>query len=102
MTNEVFKNKDLQRNFTIERILKTLALRAASPSKSLSSSMPTHYRVQTGDTLTKIAEQKEFDLDQMKAANPELQDVNRLVPNQMIKLPRKRQENSSRNQRLVE
>lgn len=92
----------MQRNFTIEGILKTLASRAATLSKSLSSSMPTHYRVQTGDTLTKIAEQKGFDLDQMKAANPELKDVDRLVPNQRIKLPRKRPENFSRNQRILE
>ena len=53
--------------------------------------------MQSGDTLAKIAKQKGFDLDQMKAANPELTDYDRLTPNQVIKLPGKRKEPFPRN-----
>ncbi|CAF5172914.1 unnamed protein product, partial [Rotaria magnacalcarata] len=63
------------------------ALYSSSPLTPPSSSTPTYYKVKTGDTLVNIAEQKGFDLDQMKAANPELKDCDRLLPNQIIKLP---------------
>ena len=92
ITNELFKNKDLQRNSTVEGILKTFILQSPTPS----SSTPTYYKVHSGDTLIKIAEQKGFDLDQMKAANPELKESDQLAPNQVIKLPRKRGERFSR------
>lgn len=61
-----------------------------------------YYTVQTGDTLSKIAEQKGFHLDQMKAANPELKDFDHLLPNQVIKLPGRRKEIFSRRLRKVE
>ncbi|CAF3354998.1 unnamed protein product, partial [Rotaria sp. Silwood2] len=92
ITNENFKNKELQRNLTVEAILKNYAPSPSSlplsPSPTPPSlSMSTYYKVQPGDTLTKIAETNGFSLDQLKAANPELKDFDRLTPNQVIKLP---------------
>ena len=96
MTNEVFKNQDLQPNRTVEGILKTFTLQSPPSSK------PTYHKVQGGDTLVTISKQKGFDLNQMKAANPELKDSDQLTHNQVIKLPRKRRERFSTNQYILD
>ncbi|CAF2907224.1 unnamed protein product [Rotaria sp. Silwood2] len=89
ITNELFKNKEFQRNLTIEGILKGFASISLASSSTTPSSLSTsiYYKAQPGDTLTEIAKKNEFSLDQMKAANPELKGFDRLEPNQVIKLP---------------
>lgn len=56
--------------------------------QQLVSDLSIYYRVQSGETLATIAQQKGFSLDQMKAANPELEGIDRLAVDQVIKLPR--------------
>ncbi|CAF1433087.1 unnamed protein product [Didymodactylos carnosus] len=95
VTNEVFKDRELKQNYTIETILKSVPVQSSLPT-TLPTSMSTYYTIKAGDTLTKLAEQNGFSLDQIKAANPELKNYDRLAIGQHIKFPRKRRETFSR------
>ena len=45
------------------------------------------YTIQGGDTLSKIASENTFTLDQLKAANPDIADFNNVMVGQEINLP---------------
>ncbi|OEH86657.1 peptidase M14 [Desulfuribacillus stibiiarsenatis] len=47
----------------------------------------TRYVVQRGDTLFRIARQRSMNVEALIAANPQLQDPNRIVPGQVIYVP---------------
>ena len=49
---------------------------------------PKNYSVKSGDTLSQIAKREGISLKDVKAANPNIKDLNKIRAGQKIKLPR--------------
>ena len=45
------------------------------------------YKIKSGDTLSQIAKNKGFSLNQLKAANPNITDLNKIKAGATLKLP---------------
>ena len=45
------------------------------------------YKIKSGDTLSQIAKSKGFTLNQLKKANPQITDLNKIRAGQTIKMP---------------
>lgn len=45
------------------------------------------YRVQSGDTLSAIAEKLNVSLSTVEAANPQIIDPNKILPNELVHIP---------------
>ena len=45
------------------------------------------YKIKSGDTLSQIAKSKGFTLNQLKKANPQIADLNKIRAGQTIKMP---------------
>ncbi|CAF1125668.1 unnamed protein product [Didymodactylos carnosus] len=95
VTNVEFINFDLKPNNVILRMLKVIQSRsdeiqnvsAANEARNFVTQLPISYTVEEGDTLHNIAISNNFTLDEMKAANPDIENYNFLRIGQKIKLP---------------
>lgn len=61
--------------------------RASSVSTRQSSGGGNTHTVQRGETMTGIARQHEVTLDNLKQANPQVKDPNRIFPGQQLQIP---------------
>jgi LysM repeat protein len=57
------------------------------PTQPAPTEAPVTYTIQGGDTLSKIASENTFTLDQLKAANPDITNFNNVMVGQEINLP---------------
>ncbi|CAF0856039.1 unnamed protein product [Didymodactylos carnosus] len=81
------KDFELKPNKIIEQMIKAIVSRSMKIQSSSAVPFSTYYKIQQGDTLANIANAKHFTLDEMKAANPELENYDSLQIGQIIKLP---------------
>jgi LysM repeat protein len=61
--------------------------KSATASESKSKSSSKSYKVKKGDTLSEIARDNGTTLKKLKAANPQIKDLNKIKPGQAIKIP---------------
>jgi soluble lytic murein transglycosylase-like protein len=69
-----------------QAISTVLGIRPAGAAE-LSDQSGTQYQVQKGDTFAKIAQQAGMSLDALAKANPQIKNVNRIYPGDVINLP---------------
>jgi len=61
--------------------------KSATASESKSKSSSKSYKVKKGDTLSEIARDNGTTVKKLKAANPQIKDLNKIKPGQDIKIP---------------
>ena len=61
--------------------------KSATASESKSKSSSKSYKVKKGDTLSEIARDNGTTVKKLKAANPQIKDLNKIKPGQSIKIP---------------
>jgi len=61
--------------------------KSATASESKSKSSSKSYKVKKGDTLSEIARDNGTTVKKLKAANPQIKDLNKIKPGQAIKIP---------------
>ncbi|CAF1626315.1 unnamed protein product, partial [Didymodactylos carnosus] len=82
VTKEALLNKELKLNITIENIIKAVG----SKKKSLTTPA-TYYKMQTDDVFVELSKTSVSTFDEMKGANPETKNDDKLDIGQTIKVP---------------